>query len=804
MEPKEGRWKELIIMLSIGFVMVVYLSLHIAHAMYVPPSNTQSQTQMTSFSGSTVSLDVNNSSTTEVDLLTAIITGLTTATTDPLDFMPVTWQVIIPIGIFIIIAAVVVGYKATYQQVYGETARGIEHGSAKWYRNLKEFNKRFSDPYDPKTDLTDPNVIISQNIRLSYNVKLIDDKRNLNMLIVGGSGAGKTFRYIKPNLAQMNSSAIVTDPSGEILACEGKMLINNGIKVKVFSTSDMAHSNCYNPFDYVYDEHGEVDEAKVSTMVFLFLKNADGAQKKSGGDPFWEKSAKAFLSALAYYLLENKNLKKECINFTTMLKLTQAGKVSEDSQTSMSQLDRMMEEHREQMAREGRESKALSNYDTFKLAPGKTANSILITCAVDLQLFNNELVKNMTRHDYDDEDNNVHLDKLGDEQTVLFINIPQANGTFNFLVSMMYSQMFDALYTKAEKICPEKWMIVDEKKKPVITMLKDEKTANDVLEKLKIATVVEKINSKGRPQYRVMAGKTCLAERPTRETAQRIIDNVSKYSAKRGGLKLPWHVRCLMDEFANIGEIPEFAEKLSTMRKYEISCCIVVQSLKQIEAKYKDIHESIVGNCDTIIYLGTNEFSTCEYISKLLGETTIRTKNRSLSNKSSSNSFSATKRPLMTPDEVRRLGRKKCIVIISGLDPIVDKKYNFLKHPNFKYTGDADSKNKVDQAFMDIYFNSAPAKKKIASKVKRQKAVNVAAGTSVYTQPDTKEAAVKVFGDSETETEAIQKTTPVVPPEETAKAIEKAVEQAISGKIEEADTSQVMTEVTDSDKAFFF
>lgn len=784
MTPQENRLRTVLISFGSIFLLLVYLSLHISHALY--PSETadmQTGGQFTSFGGHTTSAPASQKS--ETDIMSALIEGMNTAMSDPLGFTPVNVKVLIPISIFLIIELCIGGYLITYKQVNGEDAAGKEHGSAKWAVNISGFLKGFSDPYDSKKDETDPNVIISDRLRMSFDISRIDNKRNLNTLVVGGSGAGKSFRFVKPNLAQMNCSTVTTDPSGELLECMGKPLMQKGIKVKVFSTSDMKHSNCYNPFDYVYDENGEIDEAKVSTMVFLFLKNADGAQaaKQKSGDPFWEKSAKAFLSALAYYLLENRELKKECINFTTMLKLTQAGKVSEDSQSSSSQLDRMMEEHRAQMAKEGRISKAMLSYDTFKLAPAKTANSILITCAVDLQLFANEDVKNMTRHDYEDEDNNVHLDKIGDVQTALFINIPQANGTFNFLVSMLYSQMFDALYTKAEKICPNRYMIVDKHKKPVITMLKDEETARKYLEMLKDATVVRKATVRGRETYRVMSGKTVITERPSQEAAQKVIDGAGEYTVKQGRLRLPWHVRCLMDEFANIGEIPEFSQKLATMRKYEISCCIIVQSIAQIEEKYDKLYEGIIGNCDTIIYLGSNEYKTCKYISDLLGETTIRTKNRSRSKKGSSDSFAASKRLLMTPDEIRRLNRRKCIVIISGLDPFLDRKYNFLKHPNFKLCGDADRKNKADMKFMDIYFNSTPSKKRSTSKTGRQKAVAETVGKSRYSQPKTKQETVETF--APTEEEALKKTTTVPPTPEN----EKAMEDYVNGIPEKTDTA---------------
>ena len=475
------------------------------------------------------------------------------------------------------------------------------------------------------------------------------------------------------------------------------------------------------------------------------MENASGTSAKAKGDPFWDKSARALMAALAYYMLENPSINQmrkgkryaPDINFCTMLKLVQSGKVSEASETSQSALDLLMEEHRTIMKAAGKESKALSNYDTFKLAPGKTANSILITVAVDLQMFNNEDVRNLTRHDYDDEENNIQLDKIGDEQTALFINIPQANTTFNFLVSMLYAQMFDALYTKAEKICPRKWMLKDQYNRPVITMLDSEDDAKTLLEKLPTATINEYKTPRGVTRYQIMIGKKIIQEKPTRETAEAVIKNASNYKVEHGGLRLPWHIRCLMDEFANIGSVPMFSEKLTTMRKYEISCTIVVQNIAQIKEKYDKLFESIIGGCDTIIFLGSSENETCKYISESLGETTVRTRNTSRSHGGkggSSESFSTTKRMLMTSEEVKNLNNKYCIVIIRGLHPFRDLKYDFSKHPHFSETGNANPKNELSEEFIDTYFNTAPVKKRVPSKKKQQKAVAVIAGKTEYSK----------------------------------------------------------------------
>lgn len=661
---------------------------------------------------------------------------------NPVAIWPLSIKFLIPALFFLVCVAFGIGWMLAIGDTRRQDAPGREHGSAKWNLDYNNYYKQFVAPYDPKRDPFDPNMPFSSRVMLNLNNKKTG--RNANVFVVGGPGTGKSFRVIKPSLMQMNCSTITTDPSGELMQCCGKPLHEHGIKLKLFSTSDMKHSNCYNPFDYIFDENGEVEESKVSTMINLFLENASGSSSKSKGDPFWDKSARALMAALAYYMLENpmtNQLRKgkryaPDINFCTMLKLVQAGKVSEESETSQSALDKLMEEHRLLMKAEGRESKALSNYDTFKLAPGKTANSILITVAVDLQMFNNEDVRNLTRHDYEDEENNLQLDKIGDEQTALFINIPQANTTFNFLVSMLYAQMFDALYTKAEKICPKKWMLVDQYNRPVITMLNSEDDAKQLLENLKSATVKEYKTPRDASRFQIVIGNKVIQEKPTRETAQAIIDNAANYKVQKGDLRLPWHIRCLMDEFANIGSVPMFSEKLTTMRKYEISCTVVVQNIAQIKEKYDKLFESIIGGCDTIVFLGSSENETCKYISDTLGETTVRTRNISLSHGQkggSSEGFGTSKRMLLTPEEVKDLDNKECIVIIRGLHPFRDLKYDFSKHPHFAETGNASRNNELSEDFIEKYFNTKPVKKKKVSKKRQQKAVSLVAGRSQYT-----------------------------------------------------------------------
>lgn len=743
MPLKESKLKTYLLVGGLIYMLLFYFSLHMGHAVYLDEAATKAAEISSSIQfgtyGNAASAPVVKES---INWFTVAFEALANMSENPVAIWPLSIKFLIPALFFLVCVAFGIGWMLAIGDTKRQDAPGKEHGSAKWNLDYANYYKQFVEPYDSRKDPFDPNMPFSSRVMLNLNNKKTG--RNANVFVVGGPGTGKSFRVIKPSLMQMNCSTITTDPSGELMQCCGKPLHEHGIKLKLFSTSDMKHSNCYNPFDYIFDENGEVEESKVSTMINLFLENANGSSSKSKSDPFWNKSARALMAALAYYMLENpmtNQVRKgkryaPDINFCTMLKLVQAGKVSEESETSQSALDKLMEEHRLLMKNEGRESKALSNYDTFKLAPGKTANSILITVAVDLQMFNDEDVRNLTRHDYEDEENNLQLDKIGDEQTALFINIPQANTTFNFLVSMLYAQMFDALYTKAEKICPKKWMLVDQYNRPVITMLNSEDEAKQLLKDLKTANVKEYKTPRDASRFQIVIGNKVIQEKPTRETAQAVIDNIANYKVQKGSLRLPWHIRCLMDEFANIGSVPMFSEKLTTMRKYEISCTIVVQNIAQIKEKYDKLYESIIGGCDTIIFLGSSENETCKYISDTLGETTVRTRNTSLSHGQkggSSESFGTTKRMLMTPEEVKNLDNKYCIVIIRGLHPFRDLKYDFSKHPHFSETGNANHKNELSEEFIEQYFNTKPLKKKRVTKKRQQKAVALVAGRSQYT-----------------------------------------------------------------------
>ena len=482
-------------------------------------------------------------------------------------------------------------------------------GTARFEDDLKTYNKKYTEPFDSVSNNGENNMILTRDVYLSMDSR--KTQRNNNVLVVGGSGSGKSRYFVKPNLLQANCNYVVTDPAGELLATTGGFLQKQGYEVKVFNLVEMAKSDQYNPFHYIRDDLG------VLMMINCLIKNTN-PDGKSGGDPFWEKSETALLQALCFYLIKYRPEKNR--NFTSVMKMLRAAEIDENDASRKSNLDRLFDE----VALKDPNSIALKQYLTFKMGAGKTLKSILISCSVRLTVFNMKQIENLTRKD------TIDLGSMGEGKKALFVIIPAADDTYNFLVSMMYSQLFETLYFIAETKCAHQ--------------------------------------------------------------------------------RLPRQVRFLLDEFANIGQIPGFTKKLATMRKYGISCSVVLQNLAQIKTMYKDDWESIVGNCDSFLFLGGQEYSTLEYISKGLGKTTITVKNRSMSkgkSGSSSASYNQTARDLMSPDEIMKMPKDECILIINGLAPFKGKKYDYLAHPNYKYTGDADDKylyvnNRDNSAAFDL------------------------------------------------------------------------------------------------------
>ena len=541
--------------------------------------------------------------------------------------------------------------------------KGVEHGSARWANEKEEkfLADRMSAGSKPKRGKdaaqqslrtatkpekkkgkkspkspfeTDNNILLTQEVRMSLNTR--QHRENLNVLVIGGSGSGKSRFYVKPNIMQLNTSYVVTDPKGELLRSCGRLLKKAGYEIRVFNLIDMSHSNNYNPFNYIYDKDGNISKTYVMKMVNCLMKNTkqEGA---SGGDQFWDDSTKALTLAIAFYLLEKKtdeNGNSLDRNFSTVMKMMRLAEISEQDENHRSSLDEMMDELRA----ENPHSMAVSFYADFKKAPAETAKSILISAAVRFAAFNLPEVADLTHTD------NIHLDTLGDRKTALFIIIPSSDATFNFLAAMMYTQLFDTLYD----------------------------TAN----------------------------------------------------FKYGG-RLPVHVRCLLDEFANVGTIPDFDKLLATMRSMEISANIIIQNLAQLKKMYDKSWEILTGNCDSLLFLGGQEASTLEAISKSLGKETIDvvSQNRTRSHKSPSTSEnnSILGRELMTTDELKVMKPNECVLIVRALYPFFCHKFDIEKHQNYKYL--EDSNKNYAYLIDDLHTEKAPDMTEIYSETVEPKPV---------------------------------------------------------------------------------
>ena len=469
---------------------------------------------------------------------------------------------------------------------------GMEYGSARW-GNAKDIEPfmapKFSD-----------NIILTKTERLMMSNRPPDPKnaRNKNVLVVGGSGSGKTRFWLKPNLLQCHSSYVVTDPKGTIVLECGQAMLKNGYKVKVLNTINFKKSMHYNPFSYV---HNEKDILKLVTTL---MTNTKG--EGSGGDPFWEKSERLLLTALIAYLHYEAPVEEQ--NFATLLEMLNTMQVLEDDEEYQNPVDLLFED----LAKTKPNSFAGRQYKLYKLAAGKTAKSILISCGARLAPFDIQELRDLTMYD------ELQLDTLGDKKTALFLIMSDTDSTFNFLISMVYTQLFNLLCDKADDVY---------------------------------------------------------------------------------GGKLPIHVRCLIDECANIGQIPNLEKLVATIRSREISACLVLQAKSQLKAIYKDNADTIIGNMDSQIFLGGSEPGTLKDLSEMLGKETIDSFNTSDTRGNSPSygtSFQKLGHELLSRDEIAVLDGGKCILQLRGVRPFLSDKYDLTKHPNYKLTSDYDPKNTFD------------------------------------------------------------------------------------------------------------
>ena len=470
--------------------------------------------------------------------------------------------------------------------------KNLEYGSARWGR------PEDIAPYvDPKFE---NNVILTQTERLMMSNRPKDPKtaRNKNVLVVGGSGSGKTRFFIKPNLMQLHSSYVVTDPKGSIAVECGKLMLRNGYKVKIFNSINFKKSHHYNPFAYI---HSEKDILKLVTTL---IANTKGDGKS--GDDFWQKAETLLYTALIGYI--HYEAPEEEQNFATLIEFINAMEVREDDETFENNVDLAFKE----LASREPNHFAVRQYKKYKLAAGKTAKSINISCGARLAPFDIQELREITMYD------ELELDTLGDRKTALFLIMSDTDSTFNFLISMIYSQLFNLLCEKADDVY---------------------------------------------------------------------------------GGRLPVHVRCLIDECANIGQIPNLEKLMATIRSREISACLVLQAQSQLKALYKDNADTIIGNCDSSIFLGGKEPGTLKELNQALGKETIDTFNTGESRGrevSHSLNYQKLGKDLATIDELAVLDGGKCILQLRGVRPFLSDKYDITKHPNYKYLSDANPRNAFD------------------------------------------------------------------------------------------------------------
>ena len=554
-------------------------------------------------------------------------------------------------------------------------------GSAQWLKNLDDYNKRFTEPFGEVSKDGKNNMIFSEEMFMSMNNKAI--RRNMNTLVVGGSGAGKSYNYVGPNIMQANCSYVITDPSGGLFKEYGSFLEYYGYKVKCFNLNHMDKGSHYNPFNYI---HSNKD---VEILVNTLIKNTTPPDQHAG-DPFWEKSETALLVSIISYLYNYTD--KEQQTFTNVMNLLRAAEIKEEDATSKSPLDYIFDAVEETDP----ESFAVKQYKTFKMGAGKTLKSILISAAVRLQAFDLVDVEELTNSD------DIDLDSLGDEKSALFIIIPTGDGTFNFLAAMMYSQLFQRLYDYCENTAEFSQCIVDGEGQVVKTFrtnsIKESKAkaqeAAEFLERAKrsVMRFNEEFNwyelrTKNNELVLYRGDKKeCLMAYRLLQSA-RVVPNAERANH---GQALPVHLRMILDEFANIGKIPDFEKKVATIRKYEISVNIILQSLTQLKAMYEKNWSELTGNCDTTIYLGGGaDEETAKWVSELLGKETRTIQSESFG-KSGSVSMNKQGVELLAPAELRVLHEDHCIVIPKSLYAYKGLKYMTHNHPKRKLVESLD------------------------------------------------------------------------------------------------------------------
>jgi type IV secretory pathway TraG/TraD family ATPase VirD4 len=594
---------------------------------------------------------------------------------NPFDIFPITSSSVVNLILITFLAAsllaIIIAEHNLKKHDNPDTVNGDAHlmNTAEY----REYEKKFASPLGQPGHDGANNMIISKDIRLAIDNR--GTRRNCNILVIGGSGAGKSRFFAAPNILQYNCNFVITDPSGEMLRDYGKALEDNGYQVKVFNLTDVYRSNRYNPFHYIRYEKD------VFILVETLIRNTTGDGKS--GEKFWEDSEKLLLTALILYLWHTAPPEDQ--TFANVVKLINLADIDENDASAESTLDQMFND----LENSDPENLAVQQYKSFKLAAGKTLKSILISVAVRLQSFKLSDIKYLTSAD------DFFLERFGDTKQALFVIIPTADKTFNFLVSLLYSQLFMSLYDYSETKAEFGWKLkyddmtnirvyqADDKKESKQAKQKCEELLKDIKTGVKVKYDDEK------KLYRVYTkkGKQLIGWRGTKEAAKEFVRGLTGLKIEQCEAKCPIHVRLILDEFANIGQIPNFNEKLATMRKYEISCSIILQSIAQLKTLYKDQWSTITGNCDTYLFLGCNEQETIKWMIDPLGKETTTVKNESYQATGNGGSMSLNKssRELVTVDQLTMMPDDYCFLRIRGVRPYYGKKYELTEHPNYDY-----------------------------------------------------------------------------------------------------------------------
>lgn len=607
-------------------------------------------------------------------VLDAMSQAMLTVFTHPLEIFPLdvksTLNILLISFMILMLFIMMIATSKMKKHDNPDTVKGDAHFMTE--EELAAYDVRRADPVGKPGHDGAYNAILSQDVRISMDGRAC--RRNTNTLVIGGSGAGKSRFYVTPNLLQFNANYVFTDPSGELLDDNGKALENAGYKVVVFNITDVYHGNRYNPFNYIHEEKD------VFTLVNTLIANTTPPEKHAG-DPFWENSEKLLLNALILY--QWHVMPPEGQNFSTTVKLINEASVDENDASAQSPLDILFEDLR----KEDPENLAVQQYDTFKLGAGKTLKSILISVGVRLNPFKLSDMQYLTSKD------EMDFEHFADQKTALFIIIPTADKTFNFIVSLLYSQLFMTLYNYVETRVKFGYGLYLNDHSAFKVFQADSPAESPNAQK-KAEAYAKRIRSGLVVKYNKTKKLYCLYTKKNELVAWRgsksevlalkknLMTNVKVQQCPR---MCPNDVRMMLDEFANIGQIPEFSEKLATIRKYRISCAIILQSKAQLKKMYKDDEGTIIGNCDSLLFLGTQDTDTLEWLSKLLGKRTTTVANTSWSSGKGggSESFNKDSLDLMSIDQLAMMDDSNCIVRIRGERPYLGAKYEVTKHPNY-------------------------------------------------------------------------------------------------------------------------